>query len=79
MSTLSPIICAELATLSYQIKEISGLSGYKLQTSKALDSFFSFDLSKGPVKGISGGAMAHAMAAPSLACWSARNSQPPCR
>ncbi|TMP16873.1 lipase [Pseudoalteromonas sp. S2721] len=60
MSTLSPIICAELATLSYQIKEISGLSGYKLQTSKALDSFFSFDLSKGPVKGISGGAMAHA-------------------
>ena len=27
MSTLSPIICAELATLSYQIKEISGLSG----------------------------------------------------
>ncbi|GAA77610.1 lipase family protein [Pseudoalteromonas sp. BSi20495] len=60
MSTLSPVICAELATISYDIHKPTKRGRYLLETSATLKSLFSFDLSNGPIKGISGGAMAHA-------------------
>lgn len=60
MSILSPVICAELATISYDIHKPTKRGRYLLETSATLKSLFSFDLSNGPIKGTSGGAMAHA-------------------
>ncbi|MBU2870477.1 lipase family protein [Colwellia sp. E2M01] len=59
MSTISPHIASLLADTSYKIKD-SGRAGYQLgKNAKKLNKFFTFDLSDGPVKGVSGGFLSH--------------------
>ena len=60
MAALPPSICTELATQAYVIKKADRRGRFPLVTSMTLDNYFTFDLSNGPIKGISGGAVAHA-------------------
>ncbi|AQQ00006.1 MULTISPECIES: lipase family protein [Pseudoalteromonas] len=60
MATLSPILCAELAKISYDIQKPDRRGRYTVIASNYLENIFSFDLSNGPIKGTSGGAIAHA-------------------
>jgi len=60
MTTLSPAITAEFARLAYAIKKADIFGSYGLEASPSLRNSFSFDLENGPIKGISGGDIAHA-------------------
>ncbi len=56
MATLSPRIASELAELVYQIREANFAGNYRLATADMIvDSVFDFDLSRGPIHGVSGG------------------------
>lgn len=55
MSTLTPRIASELAEAVYQIRKPNIAGRYMFQTTSAVSDHFSFDLSKGPVTGQSGG------------------------
>ena len=56
MATLSPRIASELAELAYQVRETNPEGHYRLAT-VGMDAVkhFTFDLSNGPIRGISGG------------------------
>ncbi|WP_417521752.1 lipase family protein [Marinobacter sp.] len=56
MATLSPRIASELAELAYQIREVNPKGHYRLATA-GMDTVkhFTFDLSNGPIHGVSGG------------------------
>jgi len=60
MAALSPALTAELAKLAYAIKKADIFGNYGIETSISLGNHFTFDLSNGPIKGVSGGAVAHA-------------------
>jgi len=60
MATLPPSICSELAAIAYNIKQIDRRGRYDLKASPVIKNHFSFNLTKGPIKGISGGSIAHA-------------------
>lgn len=55
MNTLTPRIASELAEAVYQIRKPNIAGRYMFQTTSAVSDHFSFDLSKGPVTGQSGG------------------------
>ncbi|PCM44863.1 lipase family protein [Marinobacter sp. ANT_B65] len=56
MATLSPRIASELADLVYQIREANIAGDYRLFTGgMEVDNVFDFDLSRGPIHGVSGG------------------------
>ncbi len=60
MSTISPHIASLLADTAYDIKNQSSIGGYQLgKNSKKLKQYFDFDLSNGPIKGVSGGFFSH--------------------
>jgi len=60
MSTLPPVICAELANLAYGIKKPNRFGIFSIESTSILDNLFSFNLTEGPITGISGGDVAHA-------------------
>lgn len=60
MTIISPRIASLLADSAYDIKKQSGLGGYRLgDNADLLEKHFDFDLSNGPVKGVSGGFLSH--------------------
>lgn len=60
MATISPHIASLLADSAYDIKKQSAIGGYRLgDNADLLEKHFSFDLSNGPIKGVSGGFLSH--------------------
>ncbi|MBU2870475.1 hypothetical protein [Colwellia sp. E2M01] len=59
MLNLTPKLASELAELSYQIKTANKHGKYRVAASQLVDSSFNFDLSNGPIKGVSGGFLSH--------------------
>lgn len=56
MTAISPRIASELAELVYQIREANSFGNYRLNTANLkVSNVFDFDLSGGPVHGVSGG------------------------
>ncbi|MCG6202831.1 lipase family protein [Psychromonas antarctica] len=59
MSTISPKIASQLADSAYDI-QTAGVLGYRLgEHADDLSNHFDFDLSNGPIKGVSGGFLSH--------------------
>lgn len=59
MPIISPRTASLLADTAYKIKD-SGRAGYRLgDNADVLEKYFDFDLSNGPVKGVSGGFFSH--------------------
>ena len=67
MATLSPRIASELAELAYQVRETNPEGHYRLAT-VGMDAVkhFTFDLSNGPIRGISGGFLVSSRNPPAL-------------
>ncbi|GAA6171782.1 lipase family protein [Colwellia sp. KU-HH00111] len=59
MLNIPPKLASELAELSYQIKTANKQGKYRVAASQLVDSSFDFDLSNGPVRGVSGGFFSH--------------------
>ncbi|WP_236702588.1 hypothetical protein [Thalassomonas actiniarum] len=59
MATLTPILAVELAKMAYAIQKPLSGGIYRVEPTQMINRHFSFDLTHGPLKGISGGAMAH--------------------
>ena len=60
MSTITPRIASLAAETAYDIQEKSSLGGFRLgKNAKELERFFDFNLSQGPIKGVSGGFFSH--------------------
>ncbi|WP_166268645.1 lipase family protein [Marinobacter caseinilyticus] len=55
MLAISPRLASELAEIVYGVMQPGATGTYKLTQSPELDKHFSFDLSKGPINGSSGG------------------------
>lgn len=59
MGILTPSMCAELSSLTYEIKQPDRRGRYSITSTKSLDECFIFDLSDGPIKATSGGVVSH--------------------
>ncbi|MCG6202598.1 lipase family protein [Psychromonas antarctica] len=61
MSRLTPRIASQIAISVYDIQKPSSLGGYRIDAkeAKGLSDYFTFDLSNGPIKGVSGGFFSH--------------------
>lgn len=60
MSVITPRIASLLANTAYDIKDKSSLGGYRLdKNAKELQQYFNFNVSDGPIKGVSGGIFSH--------------------
>ncbi|MCG6202833.1 hypothetical protein [Psychromonas antarctica] len=61
MSVITPRIASQLALMSYEIRKPSARGEYSLLGDDAdeLSKYFDFNLSNGPIKGVSGGFLSH--------------------